>query len=352
MIDAVRARVALGREARLRQARDHFLAVLLAQASMRVSELVSARMGDVALHAVPAARVTSDALLPASVWLLAVGTGRSQRWLPCDALMPALREYRAAFGLSPLPLPNEATPLLLSVRKRSPRRADGTIIDSPPCVATSASARASPHARNCCSSSRPCLAKPLNTLAPSVAPTQLCASRMPRCVACAVPIYASGLPPVSRLPTLPTRSALLPCRASPCVRAKPIWPPALPTQPANWPCRPPDIPPHIAQKRVRTACVSAVSTHCRNQLSPRFARQLSLTSSAESGTFTCRNGDNGTQKRVRPALQSHAEMGTLWRKCSKKTRTQKSAFAVDRVEPLALSARQTDRKSGIGTPPR
>ena len=45
--------------------------------------------------------------------------------------MPALREYRTAFGLSPLPLPDEATPLLLSIRKRSPRRADGSIIDSP-----------------------------------------------------------------------------------------------------------------------------------------------------------------------------------------------------------------------------
>lgn len=131
MIDAVRARVALGREARLRQARDHFLAVLLAQAGMRVSELVSARMGNIALHAVPATHATSDALLPTSVWLLAIGTGRTQRWLPCDALMSALREYRTAFGLSPLPLPNEATPLLLSVRKRSPRRADGTVIDSP-----------------------------------------------------------------------------------------------------------------------------------------------------------------------------------------------------------------------------
>lgn len=134
MVDAVRARVALGREARLRQARDHFLAVLLAQAGVRVSELVNARMGDVALHAVPASLgspAVSDALLPASVWLLAIGTGRAQRWLPCDALMAALREYRTAFGLSPLPLPNEATPLLLSVRKRSPRRADGTVIDSP-----------------------------------------------------------------------------------------------------------------------------------------------------------------------------------------------------------------------------
>lgn len=45
--------------------------------------------------------------------------------------MVALREYRTAFGLSPLPLPDEATPLLLSIRKRSPRRADGSIIDSP-----------------------------------------------------------------------------------------------------------------------------------------------------------------------------------------------------------------------------
>lgn len=131
MIDAMRARVALGREARLRQARDHFLAVLLAHAGMRVSELVSTRMGDVALHAVPAGRAASDASLPTSVWLLSVGTGRTQRWLPCDALMVALREYRAAFSLSPLPLPGESTPLLLSVRKRSPQRADGSIIDSP-----------------------------------------------------------------------------------------------------------------------------------------------------------------------------------------------------------------------------
>ena len=131
MVDAVRARVALGREARLRQARDHFLAVLLAHAGMRVSELVGARMGDVALHAVPAAHTVSGASLPTSVWLLAIGTGRTQRWLPCDALMSALREYRTAFGLSPLPLPDEATPLLLSVRKRSPRRTDGSIIDSP-----------------------------------------------------------------------------------------------------------------------------------------------------------------------------------------------------------------------------
>ena len=131
LVDAVRARVALGREARLRQARDRFLAELLAHAGLRVSELVSARMGDVALHAVSTAQASTDDALPASVWLLAVGSGRTQRWLPCDALMVALREYRTAFGLSPLPLPDEATPLLLSIRKRSPRRADGSIIDSP-----------------------------------------------------------------------------------------------------------------------------------------------------------------------------------------------------------------------------
>lgn len=131
MVDAVRSRVALGREARLRLARDHFLAVLLAHVSLRVSELVNARMGDVALHAVPAVHAASDGALPASVWLLRAGSGRSQRWLPCEAIMEALREYRAAFGLSPLPLPDEATPLLLSVRRRSPRRADGSIIDSP-----------------------------------------------------------------------------------------------------------------------------------------------------------------------------------------------------------------------------
>lgn len=131
LTDAVRARVALGREARLRQARDGFLAELLAQAGLRVAELVGTRMGDVALHAVPTAQRAGNPALPASVWLLCVSSSRAQRWLPCDALMATLRAYRTAFGLSPLPLPGEATPLLLSVRKRSPRRADGTIIDSP-----------------------------------------------------------------------------------------------------------------------------------------------------------------------------------------------------------------------------
>ncbi len=131
LVDAVRTRVALGREARLRQARDRFLAELLAYAGLRVAELVGARMSDVALHAVPEARCAADPALPPSVWLLGIGAGRTQRWLPCDALMAALRAYRTAFGLSPLPLPGETTPLLLSVRKRSPRRADGTIIDSP-----------------------------------------------------------------------------------------------------------------------------------------------------------------------------------------------------------------------------
>ena len=100
LVDAVRARVALGREARLRQARDRFLAELLAHAGLRVSELVSARMGDVALHAVSTAQASTDDALPASVWLLAVGSGRTQRWLPCDALMVAHRVRSVAAAVA------------------------------------------------------------------------------------------------------------------------------------------------------------------------------------------------------------------------------------------------------------
>jgi len=45
---------------------------------------------------------------------------------------------------------------------------------------------------------------------------------------------------------------------------------------------------------------------------------LSLTSSAELGTLDRWIVDDGTQKRVRSALKSHAETGTLWRKYAEK----------------------------------
>lgn len=237
LVDAVRTRVALGREARLRQARDSFLAELLAHAGLRVAELVSARMGDVALHVVPETRRTADPALPPSVWLLGVGTGRAQRWLPCDALMATLRAYRTAFGLSPLPLPSEATPLLLSVRKRSPRRADGTIIDSPPCAATSASARASVRAPSCCRSSRPCWPRPPSTPARSVTRMPPNASPMPPCAVCAVPTCANAWPPARPQATSRTHSAWPPCQVPRCAPGKPTWRPASSKPPAGSPPR-------------------------------------------------------------------------------------------------------------------
>ncbi len=79
LVDAVRARVALGREARLRQARDRFLAELLAHAGLRVSELVSLK------H--------SQVNVPQGV-LRIVGKGSKTRIAP---ILPAVRDAVEAY---------------------------------------------------------------------------------------------------------------------------------------------------------------------------------------------------------------------------------------------------------------
>lgn len=47
------------------------------------------------------------------------GKGVKARWVPCDEIGLSLQDYRIAFGLPPVPAPDEELPLLLSVR-RSP----------------------------------------------------------------------------------------------------------------------------------------------------------------------------------------------------------------------------------------
>jgi integrase len=45
------------------------------------------------------------------------GKGGKTRLVPCDELAVSLQAYRIAFGLSPVPAPDERTPLVLSVRR-------------------------------------------------------------------------------------------------------------------------------------------------------------------------------------------------------------------------------------------
>lgn len=270
LVDAVRTRVALGREARLRQARDSFLAELLAYAGLRVAELVGARMSDVALHAVPEARCAADPALPPSVWLLGIGAGRTQRWLPCDALMAALRAYRTAFGLSPLPLPGETTPLLLSVRKRSPRRADGTIIDSPALRRDFGERRGIGSRSQLLQIIKAMLAEAPNTPARSVTRTPPNASPIPHCAGCAAPTCANAWPRARQRVTSPTHSAWPPCQMSRPVPGKPTWPPASSKPPAGSPPRSPESS-RAEHAEMGTLRFSGAHIHTQKRVRPAFA---------------------------------------------------------------------------------
>lgn len=105
-----------GWEARLVQARELFLVDLFERTGLRTSQVVQCRMGHVCIEPVPQTlrREFPDAL--ALQWLLRVERGKT-RCVPCDEIALWLQAYRIAFGLPPMPLPDENLPLLLSVRR-------------------------------------------------------------------------------------------------------------------------------------------------------------------------------------------------------------------------------------------
>lgn len=76
-------------------------------------------MGHVRIEAVPAALRREFPDAPPFQWLLRVerGKGNKARWVPCDEIALSLQAYRIAFGLSPVPVPDEDLALLLSVRR-------------------------------------------------------------------------------------------------------------------------------------------------------------------------------------------------------------------------------------------
>lgn len=108
-----------GREARLAQARDLFAVDLFERTGLRTTEVVQCRMGHVRIEPVPEALRREFPDAPPFQWLLRVvrGKGGKARWVPCDEIALSLQAYRIAFGLPPVPTPDEDLPLLLSVRR-------------------------------------------------------------------------------------------------------------------------------------------------------------------------------------------------------------------------------------------
>lgn len=119
--DAISARPGQesGRAARLAKARDLFVVDLFERTGLRTTEVIQCRMGHVCIEPVPEdlRREFPDA--PPYQWLLRVerGKGGKARWVPCDEIALSLQAYRIAFGLPPVPAPDEDLPLLLSVRR-------------------------------------------------------------------------------------------------------------------------------------------------------------------------------------------------------------------------------------------
>jgi integrase len=119
MREAIGARETNTREATLCQARDLFLVDLFELTGARTIEAMRGRMYDIKIERVSEALRRAYPLAPVFQWLLRVprGKGGKERWIPCNELALSLQAYRVAFGLAPLPSPDDSTPLVLSVRR-------------------------------------------------------------------------------------------------------------------------------------------------------------------------------------------------------------------------------------------
>ncbi|CAB3804497.1 tyrosine-type recombinase/integrase [Paraburkholderia fynbosensis] len=117
--EAIAARPERSREACLAKARDLFAVDLFERTGLRTTEAVRCRMGHVKIEPVPAELRREFPDAPPFQWLLRVehGKGGKARWVPCDEIALSLQAYRMAYGLSPVPAPDETLPLLLSVRR-------------------------------------------------------------------------------------------------------------------------------------------------------------------------------------------------------------------------------------------
>jgi integrase/recombinase XerD len=90
-------------------ARDHFLFVAFVTTGARLSEIAQASMGAVGRDQ------------DGRWWLEVTGKGGKARRLPvCDEMLACYRTYREAFGLPPTTHRRDATPLVMSMRRRQP----------------------------------------------------------------------------------------------------------------------------------------------------------------------------------------------------------------------------------------
>lgn len=116
-----------GRECRTdrevaKRARDLFVVDLFAKTGLRTSEAITATMGSIQYARFTAAQRAKNPDYPEGVWVIEVesGKGGQPRTVSCAAVIGSLQEYRIAYGLSPLPVPGETTPLVLGARRRTP----------------------------------------------------------------------------------------------------------------------------------------------------------------------------------------------------------------------------------------
>ncbi|SFU24011.1 hypothetical protein [Paraburkholderia aspalathi] len=95
---------------------------LFERTGLRTTEVMQCRMGHVCIEPVPHALRREFPDAPPFQWLLRVERdshwkGGRARWVPCDEIALSRQAHRIAFGLPPVPLPDEDLPLLLSVRR-------------------------------------------------------------------------------------------------------------------------------------------------------------------------------------------------------------------------------------------
>ncbi|MDT8840219.1 hypothetical protein ParKJ_22610 [Paraburkholderia fungorum] len=119
LCEAIDSRADDTRQGQLLKARDRFLVELFSRTGLRTTEAVKCRMHHVEIHRVSGALRREFPDAPEFQWLLHVesGKGGKERWVPCNEVALSLQAYRLAFGLPPVPAPDDPLPLVLSARR-------------------------------------------------------------------------------------------------------------------------------------------------------------------------------------------------------------------------------------------
>jgi integrase/recombinase XerD len=125
--DAIAGRECRTDRERAKQARDLFVVDLFTKTGLRTSEAITATMGSIRYAPFTPAQRAKIENCPEGVWVLDVeiGKGGHSRTVSCSPVMSSLQEYRVAYGLPSLPVPGEATPLILGARRRTPELGSG-----------------------------------------------------------------------------------------------------------------------------------------------------------------------------------------------------------------------------------